>query len=370
MLLLRRLPRFPPPIMSANGSSGHAASNDPFLSHLVATLSVYELGPGSTPIPRYDGPSNWQTETIIRSLSAMARRMYSAEEALKLSKVDSAWESNAGHSKKRRSIELDDRSDSDNSSGTPGENGVKLVYNRVPSASTLTDATTASSISSSDALRLRSSPDSTTTVDFEMCDADTVALVEHVHFQSRRRPGAAREGTHAGRTDKKKVSRPNATSMRISLDGLKKAVEPHKMFERALPEGASSRSAPATSITEHAVCPHCARPFADGFPLGTGGIFGTNGSPGGSPMVVPPGPLATAAFESGLSAVEELKLLKTQVQDVSRVCQAVARGDLSQKITVPVQGVVMIQLKDVINTMARVFLLAVLCICAHVCTGG
>jgi osomolarity two-component system, sensor histidine kinase NIK1 len=33
----------------------------------------------------------------------------------------------------------------------------------------------------------------------------------------------------------------------------------------------------------------------------------------------------------------------------------VARGDLSQKITVPVQGVVMVQLKDVINTMVRSF---------------
>jgi len=33
------------------------------------------------------------------------------------------------------------------------------------------------------------------------------------------------------------------------------------------------------------------------------------------------------------------------------VCNAVARGDLSQKITVPVQGVVMVQLKDVINGM-------------------
>ncbi|KXN88384.1 Hybrid signal transduction histidine kinase J [Leucoagaricus sp. SymC.cos] len=69
-------------------------------------------------------------------------------------------------------------------------------------------------------------------------------------------------------------------------------------------------------------------------------------------MIVPSmGPLAHAAFESGMSAVEELKLLKAQVQDVARVCNAVARGDLSQKITVPVQGVVMVQLKDVINTM-------------------
>ena len=33
------------------------------------------------------------------------------------------------------------------------------------------------------------------------------------------------------------------------------------------------------------------------------------------------------------------------------MCNAVARGDLSQKITVPIQGVVMVQLKDVTNTM-------------------
>ena len=61
----------------------------------------------------------------------------------------------------------------------------------------------------------------------------------------------------------------------------------------------------------------------------------------------------TAVNDSGMSAVEELKLLKAQVQDVARVCRAVAAGDLSQKITVPVQGVVMVQLKDVINTMVE-----------------
>ncbi|KAJ7700938.1 hypothetical protein B0H16DRAFT_1834390, partial [Mycena metata] len=39
------------------------------------------------------------------------------------------------------------------------------------------------------------------------------------------------------------------------------------------------------------------------------------------------------------------------VRDVSRVCNAVATGDLTQKITVPVQGDLMVQLKKVINTM-------------------
>ncbi|KIJ38132.1 hypothetical protein M422DRAFT_259285 [Sphaerobolus stellatus SS14] len=99
-------------------------------------------------------------------------------------------------------------------------------------------------------------------------------------------------------------------------------------------------------------CPTCGRSVArtsnNGFTFGNGEGYV---SPDGSPLVIPPGPLTAAAFESGVSAVEELKLLKAQVQDVARVCKAVALGDLSQKITVPVQGSVMVQLKDVINTM-------------------
>lgn len=55
--------------------------------------------------------------------------------------------------------------------------------------------------------------------------------------------------------------------------------------------------------------------------------------------------------ESGLSAQEELRLLKAQVQDIARVCKAVAFGDLSQHITVPVQGHVMAELKEIINQM-------------------
>jgi osomolarity two-component system sensor histidine kinase NIK1 len=47
----------------------------------------------------------------------------------------------------------------------------------------------------------------------------------------------------------------------------------------------------------------------------------------------------------------ELQLLKDQVQDIAQVCNAVARDDLSQKTMIPVQGIVMVQLKNVINTM-------------------
>ncbi|KAJ7060583.1 hypothetical protein C8F01DRAFT_1253911 [Mycena amicta] len=55
--------------------------------------------------------------------------------------------------------------------------------------------------------------------------------------------------------------------------------------------------------------------------------------------------------QSGMDALEELKYLKDQVRDVARVCKAVAMGDLKQKITVPVQGELMVQLKQVINSM-------------------
>ncbi|KAJ3930156.1 MAG: histidine kinase [Lentinula lateritia] len=79
--------------------------------------------------------------------------------------------------------------------------------------------------------------------------------------------------------------------------------------------------------------------------------YGLSASDESPSVVASGGPLATAALESGLSAVEELRLLKQQVQDVARVCKAVADGDLSQKITVPVQGMVMVTLKEVINTM-------------------
>ncbi|KAJ7718145.1 hypothetical protein B0H16DRAFT_1897710 [Mycena metata] len=71
-----------------------------------------------------------------------------------------------------------------------------------------------------------------------------------------------------------------------------------------------------------------------------------------SPGVVPTGgALGSAATQGGMDVLEELRLLKDKVRDVSRVCNAVATGDLTQKITVPMQGDLMVQLKKVINTM-------------------
>jgi osomolarity two-component system sensor histidine kinase NIK1 len=144
-----------------------------------------------------------------------------------------------------------------------------------------------------------------------------------------------------------------AANMTISLDGLQSSIDPSTLFSRAYGNmkayqaqvaNGGHASAPPTA---HPHCPTCGRSVSD--PILFPGY--TDMSPDSSPLVIPMGPLAAAAFESGMSAVEELKLLKAQVQDVARVCNAVARGDLSQKITVVVQGVVMVQLKDVINTM-------------------
>ncbi|KAG2119301.1 hypothetical protein DEU56DRAFT_698504, partial [Suillus clintonianus] len=80
--------------MSTMTDSHRQSLSHPFLSHLIALLSAYELCPMSTPPPRYDGPADWQTDTIIRSLGAVARRMYTAEETLASIKASECWQTN------------------------------------------------------------------------------------------------------------------------------------------------------------------------------------------------------------------------------------------------------------------------------------
>ena len=101
-------------------------------------------------------------------------------------------------------------------------------------------------------------------------------------------------------------------------------------------------SASSATHLEHTPCPTCGKTITDTMTMSRiNDSF--SGPQSGSPLVVPPGPPAAAAFGSGMSAVEETRLLKLQVQDVARACNAAARGDLSQKITVSVQGVVMVR---------------------------
>ncbi|KAK7692991.1 hypothetical protein QCA50_004633 [Cerrena zonata] len=111
----------------------------------------------------------------------------------------------------------------------------------------------------------------------------------------------------------------SSNPMTINLDGV-----PNPLDRTCLPNGNE----------HHVTCPHCGHGFTFNTSNSTT-VELITGEPLSSPVVVPPSPLAAAAYESGMSIVEEPKLLKQQVQDVSRACNAVARGDVSQKITGP-----------------------------------
>ncbi|KAG1868348.1 hypothetical protein DFJ58DRAFT_742708 [Suillus subalutaceus] len=275
--------------MSTMTDSQRQGLHHPFLSHLIALLSAYELCPMSTPPPRYDGPADWQTDTIIRSLEAVARRMYTAEEILASMKASECWQTNGPETKKGRSV-----------GDTPMSSSSSSQKETNSSSSLMQSSTNVNAFAPS-----YSSPGPTSCF---QTNSNLAATVESID-----------------------VADSTNGSMSLSLDELPAHIDAATLLQSF--SNGSSASAPPTS---HLECMACTT---------------FDGSPNGSPLVVPPSPLAAATFESGMSAVEELRLLKAQVSDVARVCNAVARGDLSQKITVPVQGVVMVQLKDVINTM-------------------
>lgn len=300
----------------------------PFFQYLVAALSVYELGPSSVPVPKYDGPSDWQTDSILRSLTAVARRMYTAEEALAAIK---ASENCGPESKKRRSVGDSPpiSSASSSSSRSDGAEANSSISQTATSTSPFFVGTPSSSVesipSTMDQHREQQLPheEHHFDKDVEMFEADE-ETTPHQGQQQRGRNGLRR----------------TPSPMSISLKDVVNPLDNPKTFKV---KQIGPQSAPPTSTAESAHCPHCGKNLYTQFDV--------NAPQLSSPLVVPIGPLAAAAFESGMSAVEELKLLKAQVQDVARVCNAVARGDLSQKITVPVQGVVMVQLKEVINAM-------------------
>lgn len=289
----------------------------PFLNHLIALLSVYELGPCSTPIPRYDGPGNWQTQSILRSLESMARRMFTAEEAYKAIK---SVESSGPETKKRRSV------------------GDSPSHSSVASSSSWTDVAANNHAGGQSPFFTPSPSSSIDSIPMALDDAARHDEEDDASMhESEPTPSASRRNG---------VRPPSP--MTISLDGVVNPLEKTQVFRHSMNGPAS---APPSSHVDHVACPSCGKLITDSSTMAR--IAELAGPPVSSPMVIPPGPLVAAAVESGMSAVEELRLLKAQVQDVAKVCNAVARGDLSQKITVPVQGPVMVQLKEVINTMVR-----------------
>lgn len=296
----------------------------PFYKHLVAILSVYELGPSSTPVPRYDGPADWFTASILRSLEAMARRMFTAEDAYN---AIQASQNSGRESKKRRSVGDSPPSSASSSSSTDFTtitNATSSSYIEVAQSPFFTPTSSLDSVSNN-------SSDAEGKDDIAMSSSDTEAA-----------PSQRFRGRNGG------VRTPSP--MTISLEGVVNPIEKsNKVYGHNM--GTGPASAPPTSHVEHISCPSCGKAITDTALVAK--LAALSGPPVSSPMVIPPGPLAAAAFESGMSAVEELRLLKAQVQDVAKVCNAVARGDLSQKITVPVQGPVMVQLKEVINAMVE-----------------
>ncbi|KAJ7607821.1 hypothetical protein DFH06DRAFT_1018401, partial [Mycena polygramma] len=48
---------------------------DPFKDHLLAVLSLHDAPRGAaSPVPRYSGPRDWQTDAILRKVEGLMRR--------------------------------------------------------------------------------------------------------------------------------------------------------------------------------------------------------------------------------------------------------------------------------------------------------
>ena len=55
------------------------AEQDPFLKHLITVLGAYELGKSPNDIPHYEGPSDEQTQSVLRSIESIGMRLSTAE---------------------------------------------------------------------------------------------------------------------------------------------------------------------------------------------------------------------------------------------------------------------------------------------------
>lgn len=290
----------------------HQEFDTRYIAHLLAVLNVYELGVEgiSAAKPRWSGPEDdWRYRALSRSIDNLARRVFTAEHELEELRGPSS--SNVMGSKKRRS--------------NGGSSGSETGSQR-PTA----DVVSVHAPSFFPPYALDSS-EPVTTEDTDMLQINNQDdVTPQAHLPSRRR------------TVDMNIAMPVQYS---SLDGDDR--------NPSIPRG--SASAPPTGYGHHSLCPTCLRPATDAQTAqklrhAAAGVGAPAYDPA-SPMLVPPGPLAAAAYESGMSAVDELRLLKDQIKDVAKVCSAVARGDLSKKVTVPVHGVVMVDLKDVINGM-------------------
>jgi len=296
------------------------------VDYIDLVSSHYEAGPLQSSLPTYNGPQDERIERILKALAKLARRAYTAEDML--AQVRAA-ENIGPETKKRRSLDIPDT--------------LHSIESTMSSYNGFTNNKPGPSVFFSDLYQPTLPSDGVRETAFSDSDCDTEMIVD--------RTPTSTSTTISDSTLNGKDFKRSGSPMSISLDGLS-YIDSTRFYSRQYSSsvGNISWSAPSSSHGDSIPCPTCGKSLGDTTIFTRLHTYNGTGDDG-SPLVVPPGPLAAAAFESGLSAVEELRLLKAQVQDVARVCNAVARGDLSQKITVPVQGVVMVQLKEVINTM-------------------
>jgi osomolarity two-component system sensor histidine kinase NIK1 len=296
-----------------------------FIDYIDLVSSHYEAGPLQSTLPSYNGPPDERIERTLKALARLAKRAYTAEDML--AQVRAA-ENIGPETKKRRSLDVPET--------------IQSIGSSMSSYNGFTNNKPGPSVFFTDLYQPTFPSNGVRDTASSVSDSDTEMNVDPTPTSS----SATSDSTINGKDVKR-----SGSPMSISLDGLS-SIDSHRFYARPYSSSAGnlSWSAPPSSHGDSIPCPTCGKPLGDTTLFAK--LRSYNGTEG-SPLVVPPGPLVAAAFESGLSAVEELRLLKAQVQDVARVCNAVARGDLSQKITVPVQGVVMVQLKDVINTMVR-----------------
>ncbi|KAH6901657.1 hypothetical protein BKA70DRAFT_1229813 [Coprinopsis sp. MPI-PUGE-AT-0042] len=282
----------PPPTAHTSPHS----SADTFHNHLIVLLSFYEMEQytdRTLPVPQYGGPCNWEMDQILKSLSVLAKRMWVAEERVK-GLVDQGQQYKGD--KPRDDGETEKRLD-------------------VPS-NMLTYPVDSSAHYTPLASRTRPSP-TVSPVD-SLNATDAVAL--SVNNLCNGYPFAPPECIDMS---------PPMTLSSVSLAR----------------EHGSGGTSPGESGVIAPLAQHEANQH---FMVQPGGC-----SPSVYPSItsLPPETLTDAEDGPPISVTEELQLLKMQVTDVARVCNAVARGDLSKKITAPVWGALMVQLKDVVNGM-------------------
>jgi osomolarity two-component system, sensor histidine kinase NIK1 len=302
-------------------------AGDPFANHLIALLDVYEHAPvhSSTPVPKWNGPHDWRTNTILKAIDAIALRMHRAETLL--TEIDEERECGPD-TKKRRSVEF----------AIAGET-VSEPY-PTPLYTPLDAAHQGRSRSPFFSPPASSTPSS-----------NGRSNGHSTRSSSNGAPRAPENREHPPTpptSPEEEIPTPRTGPRHIPLDGIVHKLEPSP---------STGMMTQLTSSPEHYVpCPACGHRMRHRDAQALAQNMAGNGSHPVSPssaldLVVPAGALAAATFTGGPNAVAELNQLKSQIQDVAIVCAAVAKGDLKKRITVQVNSPTMIQLKDALNGM-------------------